>query len=161
VNPLKALVIGRFQPLHFGHEKLIMQAMKDSDSVVLAIGSSQESRTSKNPLNFSERKKLILSRFKGLEIIPSPDFESDDDWANDLIKKAKFGIIYSSNSKVKKIFSKKGFKIISVPRILGISGTRIRGLIRKNDCSYKKMISKECLKAMDDILAEKKIRQSI
>ncbi len=161
MNPLKALVIGRFQPLHLGHEKLIKQAIKDSDSVILSIGSSQESRTAKNPLNFSERKKIILSRFKGLKIIPSPDFESDDDWANDLIKKAKFEIIYSSNSKVKKIFSKKGFKIISVPRILGISGTKIRGLIRRNDSSYKKMISKECLKAMDEVLAENTIKQSI
>jgi nicotinamide-nucleotide adenylyltransferase len=158
---LKALVIGRFQPLHLGHEKLIKQAIKENDSVILAIGSSQESRTAKNPLNFSERKKLILSRFKGLKIIPSPDFEIDDDWANDLIKAAKFEAIYSNNVKVKKIFSKKGFKIIMVPKILGISGTKIRGLIRKNDNSYKKMLSAECLKAMDNILAEKIIKQSI
>ena len=128
MTPLRALVIGRFQPLHLGHEKLINQAIKGNDSVIIAIGSSEESRTAHNPLNFSERKKIIRSCFEGLEIIPSPDFENDDDWADHLIKSAEFEVVYSNNPVVKKIFSNKGFKTASVPKILGISGTKIKGI---------------------------------
>ena len=58
------LVIGRFQPLHKGHEFLIKQALYLCDKVYIYIGSAQESETETNPYSYYERKLFILSVFE-------------------------------------------------------------------------------------------------
>ncbi len=51
--------IGRFQPLHNAHLKIIEYAMKISKKVIVIVGSSNLPRTFKNPFSFEERKNLI------------------------------------------------------------------------------------------------------
>lgn len=147
----KALIIGRFQPFHKGHLYLINQALKENDSVIIAIGSSQESRTFNNPLTFLERKKIILSCIPKIRIIPCPDFKKDNDWANYLIKKAKFNVIYSNNDWVKSIFLKRKIIVKGAKKMKGISATKIRKMIKKGDLSYKKLIPKNSLKILNSL----------
>lgn len=151
----KALIIGRFQPFHLGHEFLIQKALKENDSVTIAIGSSQESRTKKNPFTYEERKQMIKSCFKDALIIPCPDFKRDNDWVKFLESKAKFDTVYSNNTLVSSIFSKKGIKTVKVKRIPKISGTVIRNLIKKSDMKYLMMIPECAIKAFEEIEAEK------
>ncbi|MFA5303230.1 MAG: adenylyltransferase/cytidyltransferase family protein [Candidatus Nanoarchaeia archaeon] len=153
-----ALVIGRFQPFHKGHEFLIKEALKENESIIIAVGSSQESRTKKNPFNYKERKKLIQSCFKDAKIIPVPDYESDDDWVNYLLK-FKFEIVYSNNKWVDEIFSKIKFKVKKIKELQNISSTIIRKMIIDNEKSYKKLMPKNCLKVMNDINAERIIKE--
>ena len=54
------LFCGRFQPIHRGHTNIIAEAMKQCDTLVIAIGSAQESGTKKNPFSFEFRKELIM-----------------------------------------------------------------------------------------------------
>jgi nicotinamide-nucleotide adenylyltransferase len=153
-----ALIIGRFQPFHKAHELLIKQALKENDSVIIAIGSSQESRTIKNPFNYEERKKMISSCFKDIKIIPCPDFESDKDWADYLIKKANFNTVYSNNEWVNKIFSKRKIIIKKTQENKKISGTKIRQMINNNE-NYKKLIPKPCLDVLKKIDAQRIIKE--
>lgn len=44
-----ALFVGRFQPFHLGHLKVIKDILKKNDFIVIAIGSSDEKNTDKNP----------------------------------------------------------------------------------------------------------------
>lgn len=53
------MVIGRFQMFHNGHEELIDTALELCERVVVFVGSSQESGTSKNPFDFKTRKEMI------------------------------------------------------------------------------------------------------
>lgn len=57
------LVIGRFQPIHKGHEFIIKQALTLCNKVYVYIGSSQESNTWRNPFSFDLRKELISKVF--------------------------------------------------------------------------------------------------
>ena len=76
-----AVVIGRFQPLHKGHEHLIQQALEVSENVLILVGSANEPRTPKNPWTFEERKKMILSTFSTVTVSPIQDHPySDTDW---------------------------------------------------------------------------------
>ena len=53
--------IGRFQPFHLGHFKVLDHAVKSNEfkHIILLLGSSEEARTPKNPFTFQERKKVI------------------------------------------------------------------------------------------------------
>lgn len=54
-----AVVIGRFQPFHLGHEHLIQKAYEYADNVLVIIGSSYQARTIKNPFSYKERAEMI------------------------------------------------------------------------------------------------------
>ena len=76
------LFLGRFQPFHDGHGSIVMSAWNDCEHLIIAIGSSQEGRTKKNPLTFDERKALIqvLTCYsKDITIIGIPDRENPSD----------------------------------------------------------------------------------
>ena len=59
-----ALFIGRFQPFHIGHLKVIKWILKKYDKVIIVIGTSQESNTDKNPFSIEERKEMINKTLK-------------------------------------------------------------------------------------------------
>jgi len=58
-----AVVIGRFQPLHNGHERNIHIARELADNVLVLVGSAFQPRTPKNPFTYEERKSLIYNVF--------------------------------------------------------------------------------------------------
>ena len=75
-----AFVIGRFQPVHKGHLELL-EACKEFDKVIIMFGSSNESRTKKNPLTFEERAVLMTAALptdisKKAVAVPLADNES-------------------------------------------------------------------------------------
>lgn len=51
--------IGRFQPLHVGHEKVIQEAFKLARNVIILIGSSNRAISIQNPFTFSERMAML------------------------------------------------------------------------------------------------------
>lgn len=85
-----AVVIGRFQPLHIGHEELIKNALLHADRVLLLLGSSNESRTIKNPFTFYERRDMIEASFVKdvyrLIIKPLPDTNNNSSWVKSIRK---------------------------------------------------------------------------
>lgn len=73
--------IGRFSPLHLGHEMVIRTALEKADEVVLLIGSAHEARSIRNPWTFDERCEMIFKAFpntNNLTVAPLPDFPYDD-----------------------------------------------------------------------------------
>ena len=80
------LILGRFQPIHKGHLSLMLLALSKCDKIIVAVGSSQASRTERNPLSYEERYNMIYDALKMIDchknaiIIPIKDREvySDD-----------------------------------------------------------------------------------
>ncbi len=66
-----AVIIGRFQPLHNSHVRLIKQALEIADKVLILVGSAYAARTPKNPFTFDERKNMIQSTFPETEKVPT------------------------------------------------------------------------------------------
>jgi len=54
-----AVFIGRFQPLHLGHEAIIRKGLEIANHVLIVVGSSTASRSLRNPFTFEERKTMI------------------------------------------------------------------------------------------------------
>lgn len=54
-----AVLIGRFQPFHIGHQEVIREALTRANDVIVVIGSADEPRGYYNPFTFSERQQMI------------------------------------------------------------------------------------------------------
>lgn len=74
-----AVFIGRFQPLHKGHEHIVAHANDLADRTLVLIGSAHKPRSPKNPLTFDERSRLFHSLgYNTLTTAPIIDTIYDD-----------------------------------------------------------------------------------
>ncbi|MBI2136256.1 adenylyltransferase/cytidyltransferase family protein [Candidatus Woesearchaeota archaeon] len=142
------IFIGRFQPFHLGHLRDVKKALTTVDFLIIVLGSAQEKRTERNPLSAAERKKIIQHTLTA-ENIPKTkyfictvnDFDKHYLWIAEILKTSKkvkgvnrnntivFCGTESSGHFTAKLLAKKGYKIIKLKLLRGISGTRIRKLI--------------------------------
>ncbi len=60
---VRALVLGRFQPLHTGHKALIQEALGRGATVIVAIGSSTAKPGLRNPFSTAERRQMVQAVF--------------------------------------------------------------------------------------------------
>lgn len=98
-----AVIIGRFQPFHFGHLDLVQEAYKYANHVVFVIGSHNAPRSIRNPWDSFFRQKIIENFLsdKTLGIDYSFVYINDSaynftDWVIDVEKKVN-GLIENPN----------------------------------------------------------------
>jgi len=56
--------VGRFQPLHVGHETVVRAALEKVDTLIVLIGSARQARDPRNPFTFAEREDMFSKVFK-------------------------------------------------------------------------------------------------
>ena len=152
-----ALFVGRFQPLHKGHVRIIKKLIQRFEKIIIAIGSIQEKRTEKNPFSFYERKKMLELVFDKeissgkIRIIGVKDEKSDERWSLKIIKRVKFDVVVTGNPWVVKCFKgKKPVKTIKLWKPEMYNGTLIRKMIGKNE-EWKKLVPKEIVSYLEKI----------
>lgn len=152
-----AVYIGRFQPFHNGHQKIVLEASKIAKNVLILIGSSRTSLTSKNPWSTDQRLEMIENSDLGnQEVIIDfiPDYTYNDTLWIQEVGQAVEGLIESRSINPKKIaiigHSKDHssfylnyfpqWKFINFPAYPEhgetIDATKIRNLIFKGDYSF-------------------------
>ena len=68
------ILVGRFQTIHAGHEKMVNTALHLCEQVGIFVGSSQESLTSKNPFSYEIREEMLRAVFgEDIRVFPLPD----------------------------------------------------------------------------------------
>ena len=70
--------IGRFQPLHLGHEVVIERALSLSKKVLILVGSANAAPSPRNPFSYEQRSKIIQKTFSTVEIRPLNDHNYND-----------------------------------------------------------------------------------
>lgn len=70
--------IGRFQPLHLGHQEVIEKALTLSKRVLVLIGSANTPRTLRNPFTYNERSDLIRMLYPEVITRPLQDHTYND-----------------------------------------------------------------------------------
>ena len=70
--------IGRFQPLHLGHQRVIESALGMSKHVMVMIGGLGKARTSRNPFTFEERQDMISRLYPDVRICGIHDHTYND-----------------------------------------------------------------------------------
>ena len=143
--PRKALFIGRFQPFHKGHERLLRYLSHRYARVVITIGSSQEKRTENNPFSAQERRKVIKKVVAGfparlrakVSFAALPDQATNSAWVCRLYARwppAEFAIA-SANPLVRRLLQKAGYALDASPlfRRREWEGAKIRTRIRRKE----------------------------
>ena len=86
MKPFKnALIVGRFQPIHIGHMKIIDIALRVADKVLIFASSSDKVGTVRNPFSVEYRIKLIEKVYSKeieegrLQVLPLADLTNEND----------------------------------------------------------------------------------
>jgi nicotinamide-nucleotide adenylyltransferase len=159
-----ALFVGRFQPFHFGHLKVIKDILKENGKIVIVIGSSQERNTLKNPFSSQERKEMLRlvldgAKINNFEIVEIPDFNSDEKWTEHIRKLAKFDVVYSRNPWTLRCFRKAKIPVKrhKLYERYKHCGTKIRNRILKRK-HWEDLVPKEVFEYIKKIKGEERIR---
>lgn len=135
-----ALLIGRFQPFHRGHEVLCRAALKDCERLLILLGSGQQARSIKNPWTDAEREQMIRASLpdiaaQRLLFEPVPDiFYNEKVWL-DLVEQAVsrhdhddsvrlYGHTKDSSSYYLELFPQWDYR--ELPNYQGLSATPLR-----------------------------------
>lgn len=135
----RTVFVGRFQPLHKGHKKVIEDHIDSEQDFAVVIGSAGKKREQKNPLSAEEREKIIRSCFPELEILHLKDKSEEegghDRWIKDLkglgVKK-----VISQNDLVKELITEDNDLDLLEQELYDpeiYSGTEVRRRIRSGE----------------------------
>ena len=138
---MKALFIGRFQPFHNGHLKVIQALSKKYDEIIIGIGSSQYRDTVDNPFSSDERKLMVeksldIIGITNYKIILIPDIHNPPKWVDHVISiYSDFDVVITNNPFTKKLFEEKNIRVeqSELYNKQEFSGKEIRKRIRNNE----------------------------
>lgn len=129
-----ALFIGRFQPFHKGHLRMIKRILKEFDRIVIGIGSAQFSNTEKNPYSAAERKDMIAQSLKEIgarsfDIIMINDLDDHSRWVEYVVSVSpQFKTVFSNDPLTVQLFRERGYDVRELPLFERheLSGTEVR-----------------------------------
>ena len=174
MKPFKnGVILGRFQHIHVGHEKLINIGLKTCDRLLILVGSSDQFNTKRNPFSSDLRISLIEKIYKNeiktgkILVGKINDLSNENDltpeWGRYVIKTAEdyLGeklecIIYGKDKNIFKCFDKEDVKNISEILVdrksLNISATDMRNYILKDDYeNWKKYTNSSIYERYNDL----------
>ncbi|MEM2056460.1 MAG: nicotinamide-nucleotide adenylyltransferase [Thermoplasmatales archaeon] len=115
---MRPLLIGRFQPFHNGHLWLVDKIVKEYGSIIIGIGSAQESHTLVNPFTAGERQYMIQKALESNSIrdyylVPIEDIYRNSLWVSHILSLTPpFDVAISGNPLVKRLFKEAGITVI-------------------------------------------------
>ena len=156
------LFVGRFQPLHKAHHKVIKDLAKKVDYLIIGIGSSNKHHTFDNPFTLKERVDMLNDalKIKNYSIKPLPDIDDYSKWAKhvtDII--GKIDVVFTGNKLVKELFENENIDVKTLKHSSYISGTLVRDMIAKNQ-NWKKYVPKETSKIIKKVGGVERIQNA-
>jgi nicotinamide-nucleotide adenylyltransferase len=154
---MRAFYIGRFQPYHFGHHKVITRIAEEVDELVIGIGSAQKSHDPNDPFTAGERVLMLHNALEDLSIrhyiLPIEDVRYNSIWVHHVAARTpRFDVVYSNNPLVIQLFREAGFCVKESPLYVRetFSGTEIRKLMIAGD-EWKHLVPKSVSDVIEEI----------
>ena len=153
---MKAVFLGRFQPFHKGHYRVVEKYQDEYEDFSIVIGSAGEEGTKNNPLSLQERKEVIHECFPDIDIHGLKDKEKDEEgnkkWINTLEEKTGAEVVISGNKLVQRIVEDYSDIEIKKPDMYDpeiYSGTEIRRRVRSGE-EWRYLIPRECQEKLEE-----------
>ncbi len=166
----RALVVGRFQPLHYGHLHVFRYALSKADELVIAIGSSQFCCIPRNPLSVDERMEMLVRALRregfplgDIMLSSVPDTESpEEDWGSLVLDRVpRVDIAFSNDPETIRDLRKVGLEVENIPFLKRdlYAATKIRELMLKGDPSWRELVPPSVLEFLLEIDMEKRVKE--
>ncbi|NPA96775.1 MAG: nicotinamide-nucleotide adenylyltransferase [Crenarchaeota archaeon] len=160
---------GRFQPIHWGHVKVIEWALQRLSELVIVVGSAQESHTLSNPFTAGERIEMIAAALEdaGIDksrvwIVPLSDIYMNAVWVRYLAMNVpRFRYAIARNPLVVRLFREAGYEILMPPPFERerFSSTNIRKLMLMGSSEWRNMVPPSVARIIDDIKGVERLRE--
>jgi len=149
-NLEKCLFIGKFQPFHKGHYRVVELLKNSFKDVIIAIGSVQNNF----PFTLEEKKQMIYENTGIKKVITLEDLKEGHkyyrDWGGYVLEIIKdIDLVATGNESVKKDFYKHNLPILWLPRYESISGSKIRKQIAHGDFRWADMVTEQTKKIIE------------
>lgn len=161
-HTVRGLVVGRFQPFHNGHQALIQGAIEDCVHVVVAIGSSNAKRSTRNPFSYEERERMVRAVFGDrVEVAPLPDIHDPPHWVEHVIDRlGAVDKVYGNDERTLALFEDEGIKV-GRPGVVDrerLEGTTVRIQIAEGDRDWRRAVPEPVVRLLDEWDAAKRLR---
>jgi nicotinamide-nucleotide adenylyltransferase len=115
---MRSLVLGRFQPLHLGHVKMIEHVADRSTFITIGLGSCNSRPGADNPFVAEEREEMIkksLSLKIPYEIKRIPDFGDNGKWMDWIRCNINFDTFWTNSPNERQLFQDAGLQVKEIP----------------------------------------------
>jgi nicotinamide-nucleotide adenylyltransferase len=171
---VRALYIGRFQPVHQGHVDVVrtIDGAEDVTGLVIAVGSTQYDHTRKhphapwsmNPFTYAERREMLERALAGvpakpLSVCGVPDYHDWPRWYRHIAEELPgFGVLYSADARERAFFAAKGKGVRDFPRLRAYHAGKIREWMAQGDPAWREAVPPAAVEVLDRIGAEDRVR---
>jgi len=158
--------IGRFNPPHKGHIKLIKRLLKKVNRLIIVVGSFKEKNTKRNPFSGKERIKMLKAYLREekipsgrVKVITIKEGRSWKDKINNLFKACpNCNILFTNNKRIVNLV-KHRVKVHSFRRIGKVSSTKIKNAIYENK-KWEHHTGKSVARIIKQIKGRERIKES-
>jgi nicotinamide-nucleotide adenylyltransferase len=133
VDTMRGFYIGRFQPYHDGHHRMVSEIVSEVDELVLGIGSAGHSHTRRNPFTAGERVMMVTKSVAEFDctsyVVPIEDLDRNSVWVSHVQSMSpSFDVAYSNNPLVIQLFEEAGVEVRQSPMFNRdvLEGTELR-----------------------------------
>jgi nicotinamide-nucleotide adenylyltransferase len=162
---MRGVYIGRFQPYHDGHHAMVGRIAEEVDELVLAIGSADQSHTTRNPFTAGERIEMITKSLVDLDLVtyavPIEDLNRNAVWVSHVQSMSPtFDVAYSNNPLVIRLFREAGIEVRQSPMFNRdeLEGSEIRERMA-NDDDWEELVPGAVVEVIGEIDGLNRIRQ--
>ncbi len=153
---MRGFYIGRFQPFHDGHRRMVEEIAAEVDELVLGIGSAGDSHTTRNPFTAGERVMMVTKAVANLPVttyvVPIEDLDRNSVWVSHVQSMSpRFDVAYSNNPLVIRLFEEAGVEVRSSPMFRRdvLEGTELRDRMIRGE-NWESLVPA----AVADVIAE-------
>ncbi|MGC9117621.1 MAG: nicotinamide-nucleotide adenylyltransferase [Thermoproteus sp.] len=160
---MRVAFIGRFQPLHLGHVKVLEWLSERYDDVVVVIGSADKGITRDNPFTVGERIEMFLRTFdKRFVLCAVPDTNGGSSLWGAYVRHwcPRFEVVFSNNGYVKAALRYAGVDVREHPLFNReiLSGKHIREMIALGDQKWRELVPRSVSDLIDEVDGVRRIR---
>jgi nicotinamide-nucleotide adenylyltransferase len=116
MQTIRGFLVGRFQPFHSGHEKLVQDIAREVDELIVGVGSADASHTVRNPFTAGERIVMISKVLSDIDVptyvVPLEDLDRNAVWVSHVESMCPpFDVVYSNNPLVIRLFNESDYEV--------------------------------------------------
>jgi len=153
----RGFYIGRFQPFHNGHYRMIREIQNEVDELVLGIGSAGDSHTRHDPFTAGERIMMITKSLVDVDLVtyavPIEDLNRNSVWVSHVQSMSpNFDVAYSNNPLVIQLFEEAGITVRQSPMFNReeLEGTEVRERMVE-DKDWRSLVPDPVAEVIDEI----------